>query len=89
MQNYTSLSKQIAEFEYESTLFRRSRYLNLYLLPLFYILGFLFFLMMVKKRNQLKQQKEILISKLNDSSSKLSLEDYIKLHSRILSAGKK
>ncbi len=84
---YKSISKQISEFEYKAGLFRSRRYVHLYFLPLFFIIGFSLFLGMVSNRNRLRKTKEKLLEELNQSFHKLSLEEYFQLKSRIIKAG--
>lgn len=84
---YKSISKQISEFEYKAGIFRSRRYVHLYLLPLFFIIGYILFLGMVANRNHLRKTKEKLLEELDQLFHKLSLEEYLQLKSRIIKAG--
>jgi len=86
--NKSSISSLITKYEFDINSFRQRRHLHLIFLLIFFFVGFVMFLIMVRNRKKLLQARQEIDNNLNLIIHKLSIEEYLDFKKRLLKAGR-
>lgn len=86
--NKTSISKLITQYEYDLNDFRKKRYLHLFFLIFFFVVGFIMFLIMVRKRKKILNSRQEINNEINLIFHKLSDKESLELKMKLLKASR-
>jgi hypothetical protein len=74
------------EYEYEMAAFYRSRFIHLVFLLLTFIVGYILFLKILKKRKRLRIARQEINEKIDMVSKNISSTEYLEFKSRVIKA---